>query len=100
MSVKNRVFGWLGVLVVCASVNAGEPIAISDGPQLFLDDALISRAENVRRELQRPVKHPASPVLRPGLAWEDRALVYGTVLYDAETRRFRCWYLARREPRR
>ena len=33
--------------------------------QLFLDDLVISKAQNLKRVLHQPVKHPGNPVIRP-----------------------------------
>ena len=59
------------------------PRRIGHRRQLFLDDWLIERADNVRRELQHPVKHPGNPVLRRDKPWdESRCDLYGSVVRD------------------
>ncbi|HUT73800.1 MAG TPA: hypothetical protein VM221_03060 [Armatimonadota bacterium] len=61
-----------------------------------MDDHLIACAENLTRELQPPVKHPANPLIIREHPWEQHNLqVYGTVLHEAALGKFRCWYLAR-----
>lgn len=74
------------------------PVRISNQPQLFLDEAMVARMTNMRRELQPPQKHPANPLIIPEHPWEARALqVYGTVLYEPQLGKYRCWYLAGRD---
>jgi hypothetical protein len=77
---------------------AAEQVAVSSHPQLFLDDHLLARSENIHRQLQMPEKHPANPVIRADMPWEKRVMLYGTVLYDEQEKLFRCWYLARQAP--
>ncbi|MBN2294929.1 MAG: hypothetical protein JXM70_21050 [Pirellulales bacterium] len=72
-----------------------KPIAISDGPQLFLGDHLLAKTTNLTRCLQQPTKHPANPLIIQDQPWEKRVIeIYGTVLYEADKDKFRCWYLA------
>ena len=84
-------------LCAAASVSAAAENVptISDAPQLFLDDFLIARMENLRREIRRPKRHPANPLIVQDQPWEQRLIkIYGTVLYDARVGKYRCWYLA------
>jgi hypothetical protein len=70
---------------------------ISNHQQLFLDDVMVARMTNLRRELQRPQKHPANPLIAEEYPWESRALqVYGTVLFEPHLGKYRCWYLGSR----
>jgi len=63
--------------------------------QLFLDDFIIERTENLRRVLNQPVKHSDNPVLCREHPWEGRRVqVYGTALYDPDERLFKMWYLS------
>jgi hypothetical protein len=72
-----------------------EPVALSPGPQLFLDDHLIAGQRNVRRRLEQPRKHPRNPLIVPDRPWEKRFIeLYGSVRYDPRSKKFRCWYLA------
>ncbi len=74
------------------------PVKVSNQPQLFLDEAMVARMTNMRRELQPPQKHPANPLIIPEHPWEARALqVYGTVLFEPQPGKYRCWYLAGRD---
>ncbi len=68
---------------------------ISDQVQLFLDDELIDWRVNVKRQLQKPTKHPANPLLRADQPWETYIGLYGSVMYDPDSGKFRCWYLAK-----
>ncbi len=80
-------------------VRGGSAVAISNGPQLFLDDALVARMTNLKRQIQRPRKHPANPLITQEFPWEKRTVqVYGTILYEPKPRKFRCWYLASEDP--
>ena len=74
---------------------ANAPVKLSNQPQLFLDDHLISKSDNLKRELARPTKHSANPLIVRSLPWEKRLIaIYGSVLYDAEPRKYRMWYTA------
>ena len=75
------------------------PISISNHPQLFLDDHLVSRTRNLKRDVKQPVKHPANPLMRQEYDWENRYLWYVTVLYDEDWGKFRAWYMAAERPR-
>jgi hypothetical protein len=69
--------------------------------QLFVDDVMIGRKQNVNRKI-----HPAlkldKPVLKAEKTWEQgkvydegvdkRVYIYGTVLYDKNSGIFRMWY--------
>lgn len=70
-------------------------MTVSNHPQLFLDDHVIARMDGVKRTLCRPARHPGNPLMVQDQPWEQRLIkLYGTVLYDAGARIFRCWYLA------
>jgi hypothetical protein len=62
--------------------------------QLFLDDAGIERIEGLQRVVHQPRRYPNNPIVKGEHPWERAsASVYGTMLYDAEKRVFRLWYL-------
>ncbi|MCL4692241.1 MAG: hypothetical protein KJ060_07000 [Candidatus Hydrogenedentes bacterium] len=94
--------GWILAFPVMVAASAftmahadDPPIAISDNPQLFLDDYLIRDMRNLERVMVQPEKHTGNPVIVPEHPWEKRILeIYGTVLYDESREQFRCWYLA------
>ncbi len=77
------------------SYSSSPAVTISNAPQLFLDDSIITKMSNIKRVLQRPKKHPANPIIVQDTPWEQRYLqMYGTVLYDEEINHFRAWYMA------
>jgi hypothetical protein len=65
---------------------------IGQEEQLFLDDHVIDRTENITRRVNQAQKH-GEPVIRPDRSWEEnRALIFGTALYDHDDSIFRMWY--------
>ena len=60
---------------------------------LFLDLREVTRIEGLHRRLHQAQRHAANPVLRCEHPWEDRASLYGTVLFDEEEQLFRMYYL-------
>ncbi len=83
-----------GILLGVSFCWGKEEIQLSNHSQLFLDDYLISRMDNLKREIVAPIKHPANPLIVPDQPWEKRMLqIYGTVLYEPRLKKFRCWYL-------
>lgn len=81
-------------LSIAQAAEENTPVALSHHPQLFLDDYLVKRMENVRRVIQHPVKHPDNPLIVRDQPWEKRMIeIYGTVLYEPGEGLFRCWYL-------
>jgi len=58
------------------------PLKINSTHQLFVDDFLISKIENLTRQFHQPTKHPANPLMK---GWEV------AVLYDKDQGRFRMW---------
>ena len=71
-----------------------EAISITDGPQLFLDDYLIAEKANLKREIQRPKKHSANPILPYEHPWEQVRIMCPAVIYEPQTGKFRMWYTA------
>ena len=68
-----------------------EPIFIGDDRQLFMDDYLIGRFENVRLRVHEPIRCPE--VLLWDKPWEGNSSTYGSVLYDPENKRYLMYYL-------
>ena len=72
------------------------PVKIDDTRQLFVDDYLIAKSDNLVRQVHQVRKHPASPMLIPDKPWEKgggrEGCVFATIHRDAETGRFRIWY--------
>jgi hypothetical protein len=62
------------------------------GTELFIDDRLVESLQGATRQLNQPVKHEKNPVLVKTKPWEQGAPGYGTVHYDAKTKRFKMWY--------
>lgn len=60
------------------------PLKINSTHQLFVDDYLISKIENLTRQYHQPSKHPQNPVLKEGMPV--------AVLHDESTGKFRMWY--------
>lgn len=72
------------------------PIAVGQAKRLFADDWVVESSEGLTRTLHPVQKHPANPVLRAEMSWEEPCvLLYGAVMYDPqrEEDRFRMWYL-------
>jgi hypothetical protein len=70
-----------------------EPIRIGSESQLFIDDHLIERMDGLTRTLHQPVDVATNPVIEPEQPWEHRRIPYGSVIYSAPEKKFRCWYL-------
>lgn len=62
--------------------------------QLFIDDVLIEERNGLKRTLHQPEDASQNPVIVPEHPWEHRRVPYGSVWYDVELKKFRCWYLA------
>ena len=88
-----------GKFTVCIGVDPPGPredaTAVSRNPQLFLDDYLVARTENLRREIQPPKKFEDNPVkLDKRYPWEMGTVRCSTVIYEPESNKFRMWYTA------
>ena len=70
---------------------ADEPIRLSIGPQLFIDDYLIVESEHLRRTVNRPVKLPR-PILAKAESWHLQPLFFQKVICRPETGLFEMWY--------
>lgn len=68
------------------------PVKIDRSHQLFVDDYLIAKTENITRQVHPATKHPRNPLLVPDKPWEGSGCVDQRVLRDAKTGRFRMWY--------
>ncbi len=86
-------------------INGGRPkpalrLAVERGVrQLFLDDYGIQSISGLKRVVNQPQRHSDNPVLQGEHPWEKSSTsVYGTMLYDAATKKFRLWYLCSPEP--
>jgi len=77
------------------TVKVAEPISVGQRKQLFCDDAMIAGKTGITRTQHSPRKHDNNPLIVPEHPWESQSvLLYGGVIHDAHTDRFRMWYLA------
>ncbi len=99
----SKCISYLLVIVCCALIvdrsaegnTVKRPNMEFSRVELFLDDELISYTRNIRREINRPTKHPLNPIIRREYAWEEaHVCLYGSVLYDQHRGIFRMWYNA------
>jgi hypothetical protein len=76
---------------------AKEPIPLSLGPHLFLDDYLIASGSTIARVVQIPERNPAIP--NPIVTGEEDGCFqpYMTILRNNQTGRFRLWYGSRNQ---
>ena len=59
--------------------HVGRYLDIGDRKQLFLDDGfLVERSEGIRYVINKPVKHPANPLIVPDRPWEQMVQHYGS----------------------
>ncbi len=72
-------------------------IEIGPKRQLFLDDHLIGRMDNVFRVLHQPEKHPDNPVMIPEHHWEGSGASPNMVIYDEEEGLYKLWYTSFKE---
>ena len=79
----------------CSVGASGSEEAISIGSyrQLFIDDHLIAKTDNVTRRLHPVNKYSGNPIVRPDRSWEGRTTVpQGSVIYDEEEGIYKMWY--------
>ena len=86
-----------GVTVFCAVAQSvelsGDPVDIGRYRQLFVDDTVIERMDNLKKVMNRPKKYPDNPVLVGDQPWEGEQLIlYGAVIYDEDEKLFKMWY--------
>lgn len=82
------------VLVTVSFCVAGsnEVVEIGQEEQMFLDDYMVDRMENVVRRVNQAGKYH-EPVIRPDRPWEgNSALIFGSALYDRDDGIFKIWY--------
>ena len=68
---------------------------IGSSRQLFLDDWLIDRMDNVARWVHRASKERTNPLLKPERPWEGKRILYSNVIYDEKEQHFKLWYNVR-----
>ena len=106
MTRNGRSALWIGrlaaVAVVLVAGLAGcsshpspdrTPLRVGTAKQLFIDDRVVENTESISRVLNRPVKHPRGPVLRPERKWEGNFAAVSSVIYDPEDALFKMWYV-------
>ena len=72
--------------------HSNSAASISDNWQLFVDDYWIADSANVVMKLHQPQKHPANPLIRGDVPWEQAPYCFGTVIYDKADKVFKIWY--------
>ncbi len=79
-----------------SSITRQPPVReISSKRQLFLDDWLIDRMDNVARWVHPASKEQTNPILTPERPWEGKRILYSNVIYDEKERHFKLWYNVR-----
>jgi hypothetical protein len=76
-----------------AQVRVAEPDA--NRVQLILDRQSVQSADDIEFHLHQATKHPENPVIIPGMPheWDGLQINWPSqVLYDRESKLFRCWY--------
>jgi len=76
------------VASVCLHAT-GEPVALSPGAHLFVDEFLVEAQDGLNRIVCTPERLPEPVVTGPG---DQCFQPYFTVVRDLETKRFRIWY--------
>jgi len=70
------------------------PSTLTDAPHLFVDLRDVERRENIHRVFHQAVKPIRHPVLRQEAPWEKHGGMTASVIYDADQRIFKAWYMA------
>ena len=94
------IFSLIFIAVTAVQAAGTEPFDLRAGHrQLFLDDALLEKTENVLREPGKVVKHPNNPIIRRDKPWDaSRCDLYGSVVYDRENGVIQLFYAANNVP--
>ena len=71
-----------------------EPISLTAGPYLFIDDALIAYSDHITRQVNQPTRDLSAPVVTSDPTAHAVSQPWMTVVYDASRNRFRMWYNA------
>jgi hypothetical protein len=86
-----------GLVAVCLIGQSDAAIVLDGTKQMFLDDYLVARSENVARQIHAVDKYPGNPVLPATEPWENGvAILYGSVLREGDENgpKYRAWYYA------
>ena len=62
------------------------------GKQLFIDDYMIGELRGLKKQLNRPVKHPWNPILKRERPSDGLQIDYGSVICDPRSKKFQLWY--------
>lgn len=81
------------LVINVSDIKGGEVININSNKQLFIDDYIIQKKENVKKTLGQPKKFEGNPIVKPEYPWE--LIIDGcSVIYDDEEHIFKMWYEA------
>ena len=78
----------IGLMLICSTVRAAEPVSIGDRLELFVDYLLVDKLEGAVLKLHRPT--PQEVVLVTGAPWEGNTSGYFTIFQDGDL--FRMYY--------
>jgi hypothetical protein len=67
-------------------------MSIGRDKQLFVDDHVVADVRDLKLTVHPWQKHSGNPLLRADRAWEQCALVYGSVMFDDDDHCFKMWY--------
>jgi hypothetical protein len=91
-------FGAAGAALGRSEVGPAPAIPLRTVPLLFADDSGVARRESISRTVH-PARTRAEPVLVADQPWEHlRVYMWGSVHYDAATKKFAMWYMSRPPP--
>ena len=80
------------ITVGMSALTGAEPIQLSPGPQLFVDDYLVEEGKGLVRTTHPPEKLP-DPILAKAESWHLQPMFFQKVVYDdGASPRFRMWY--------
>lgn len=69
------------------------PFNAGNRAQLFVNQLLVRRTQNISFTLHPAEKHPENPLISRDKPWENWDLeIYGSVLFDAGEKIFKMWY--------
>ena len=84
------------VMLAATGAYAQQPAQIGSYRQLFVDDAMVAGISNVTYTLHQPTKHAVggvpTPVVMADQPWEQLLFIYGTTIYDQQSRMYKMWY--------
>lgn len=80
-------------LLSSLSVGLSGDIVAPGGAISFIDDFAVEKMSGLTRVLEQPVKQ-TKPVLVGETPWESNPYLFGTVLRDPATKKYRMWYMS------